>query len=73
MFHHLIPVGLSTSLSCLNEHSILEQNIIVAVKNICESSTLLNISFNQSHPDTKALLKSLDAFFSHGYLFFVFY
>lgn len=67
---HLAPVGLSTT-SKVNQldHFLLERNIAVAVQDISESSSLHSISYNQSHPDTKVLLKSLDAFLSHGYCF----
>lgn len=63
---HLAPVGLPTSKLNRNDHFLLEQNIAFSVRDIIESSSVQKISYNQSHPDTKALLKSLDAFFSHG-------
>lgn len=64
---HLAPVGLtSTHRVDKCDHYNIQHNVAVAVRDICDTSYRQKIAYNLLHPDTKALLKSLDAFFAHG-------
>lgn len=69
---HLAPVGLPTKINANSApNSTVEKNVTLAINDIKESSFKQKIIYNLSHPDTKELIKSLDIFFSQGYVFSV--
>ena len=67
----IAPTGFPAK-SCASkaQHTGIEEAISNAIQDIVNNSS--DITFNLSHPDTLAALRSFDRFFSHGFVHFLF-
>ncbi|KAI1715536.1 PH domain-containing protein [Ditylenchus destructor] len=68
MFHQLAPVGLPPAVKKPSPHlsEEIERDMVIAITDISDNALKQKIAYNLSHPDTRALLRALDAFFNHG-------
>ena len=69
MAFHLAPTGLPPRRRRPAQSGFdIHCNLFTAIDDIGQLNDQL--AYNISHPDTRALVKALDAFFSHGYACF---
>lgn len=75
MFNNLAPVGLPSSSKARDQRVKqvdIEQAISSAINDfaVTNSSNDRKVTCDSAHPDTIALVRSLDKFFAHGFIFY---
>lgn len=78
MFHNvLVPTDLPSSSSSKARNQKVQQGqiekaVINAINDFVSTNRTLDSAYNIAHPNTIALIKSMDKFFAHGFVF-IFY
>ena len=77
MFHNvLVPTDLPSSSSKAGNQKVqqgqIEKEVVNAINDFVSTNKTFDSAYNIAHPNTIALIKSMDKFFAHGFAF-IFY